>query len=90
MQTGTGAPSTAARLNQRLRAPQPDPTGGRHRSAYPQIAGRRLPDLHSGDRCRGDQALYTVIMGAYVDGVQTGRLDALVSALGSQGGNSKS
>jgi hypothetical protein len=29
-------------------------------------------------------------MGAYVDGVQTGRLDALVSALGSQGGNSKS
>ncbi len=37
-----------------------------------------------------DQALYAVIMEAYINGVSTRKVDALVSALGSQSGISKS
>jgi hypothetical protein len=37
-----------------------------------------------------DQALYAVIMEAYIGGVSTRKVDALVSALGSQSGISKS
>jgi len=41
-------------------------------------------------RRRVDQALYTVIMVAYIGGVSTRKVDALVGALGSQSGISKS
>ena len=37
-----------------------------------------------------DQALYAVLMEAYVAGVSTRKVDALVAALGSQSGISKS
>ena len=41
-------------------------------------------------RRRVDQALYAVIMEAYISGVSTRKVDALVAALGSQSGISKS
>jgi putative transposase len=41
-------------------------------------------------RRRVDQALYAVIMEAYISGVSTRKVDALVGALGSQSGISKS
>ena len=41
-------------------------------------------------RRRVDQALYAVVMEAYVAGVSTRKVDALVAALGSQSGISKS
>ena len=58
----------------------------------------RIPKLRSGSflpsilepRPRVDQALYAVVMEAYVAGVSTRKVDALVSALGSQSGISKS
>lgn len=57
-----------------------------------------IPRLRSGSflpsilepRRRVDQALYAVIMEAYIGGVSTRKVDALVSALGSQSGISKS
>ena len=58
----------------------------------------RIPKLRSGNflpsilepRRRVDQALYAVVMEAYVSGVSTRKVDALVAALGSQSGISKS
>jgi putative transposase len=58
----------------------------------------RIPKLRSGSflpsilepRRRVDQALYAVVMEAYVAGVSTRKVDALVAALGSQSGISKS
>ena len=58
----------------------------------------RIPKLRSGSflpsilepRRRVDQALYAVVMEAYVSGVSTRKVDALVAALGSQSGISKS
>ena len=41
-------------------------------------------------RRRVDQALYAVIMEAYIGGVSTRKVDALIAALGSQSGISKS
>jgi putative transposase len=57
-----------------------------------------IPKLRTGSflpsilehRHRVDQALYAVIMEAYIHGVSTRKVDALVSALGSQSGISKS
>jgi transposase-like protein len=57
-----------------------------------------IPKLRSGGflptilepRRRVDQALYAVIMEAYIGGVSTRKVDALVAALGSQSGISKS
>jgi putative transposase len=58
----------------------------------------QIPKLRSGSflpsilepRRRVDQALYAVIMEAYIGGVSTRKVDALVAALGSQSGISKS
>jgi len=58
----------------------------------------QIPKLRSGGflrsilepRRRVDQALYAVIMEAYIAGVSTRKVDALVAALGSQSGISKS
>ncbi|CAK6697031.1 MULTISPECIES: IS256 family transposase [unclassified Synechococcus] len=52
-------------------------------------AGSFLPSILE-PRRRVDQALYAVIMEAYIGGVSTRKLDALVGALGSQSGISKS
>ncbi len=52
-------------------------------------AGSFLPSILE-PRRRGDQALYAVIMEAYIGGVSTRKVDALVAALGSQSGISKS
>ncbi|MFM7087193.1 MAG: IS256 family transposase [Cyanobium sp.] len=52
-------------------------------------AGSFLPSILE-PRRRVDQALYAVIMEAYIGGVSTRKVDALVSALGSQSGISKS
>jgi putative transposase len=57
----------------------------------------QIPKLRSGSflpsilepRRRVDQALYAVIMEAYIGGVSTRKVDALVGALGSQSGISK-
>ncbi len=51
--------------------------------------GSFLPSILE-PRRRGDQALYAVIMEAYIGGVSTRKVDALVAALGSQSGISKS
>nr|WP_255111797.1 transposase [Synechococcus sp. RedBA-s] len=58
----------------------------------------RIPKLRSGSylpsilepRRRVDQALYGVVMEAYVGGISTRKVDALVAALGVQSGISKS
>ena len=58
----------------------------------------RIPKLRTGSylpsvldpRRRVDKALYAVIMEAYINGVSTRKVDALVEALGSQSGISKS
>ncbi len=58
----------------------------------------RIPKLYSGSFLpsilepyrREDQALYAVVMEAYVSGVSTRKVDALVAALVSQSGISKS
>jgi hypothetical protein len=56
----------------------------------PQLrAGSFLPSILE-PRRRVDQALYAVIMEAYIIGVSTRKVDALVGALGSQSGISKS
>jgi putative transposase len=52
-------------------------------------AGSFLPSILE-PRRRVDQALLAVIMEAYIGGVSTRKVDALVSALGSQSGISKS
>jgi transposase-like protein len=52
-------------------------------------AGSFLPSILE-PRRRVDQVLYAVIMKAYISGVSTRKVDALVSALGSQSGISKS
>jgi len=52
-------------------------------------AGSFLPSILE-PRRRVDQALYAVILEAYISGVSTRKVDALVSALGSQSGISKS
>jgi len=52
-------------------------------------AGSFIPSILE-PRRRVDQALYAVIMEAYIGGVSTRKVDALVSALGSQSGISKS
>jgi putative transposase len=52
-------------------------------------AGSFLPSILE-PRRRVDQALYAVIMEAYIGGVSTRKVDALVAALGSQSGISKS
>jgi hypothetical protein len=52
-------------------------------------AGSFLPSILE-PRRRVDQALHAVIMEAYIGGVSTRKVDALVSALGSQSGISKS
>ena len=58
----------------------------------------QIPKLRTGSylpsvldpRRRVDKALYSVIMEAYINGVSTRKVDALVEALGSQSGISKS
>lgn len=52
-------------------------------------AGSFLPTILE-PRRRVDQALYAVIMEAYIGGVSTRKVDSLVAALGSQSGISKS
>ena len=52
-------------------------------------AGSFLPSILE-PRRRVDQALYAVIMEGYIGGVSTRKVDALVAALGSQSGISKS
>lgn len=52
-------------------------------------AGSLLPSILE-PRRRVDQTLYAVIMEAYINGVSTRNVDALVDALGSQSGISKS
>lgn len=52
-------------------------------------AGSFLPTILE-PRRRVDQALYAVIMEAYISGVSTRKVDSLVAALGSQSGISKS
>jgi putative transposase len=74
--------------------------GHRRRSLTPQVADLELliPKLRSGSflpstlepRRRVDQALYAVIMEAYIGGGSTRKVDALGAALGSQSGISKS
>jgi len=74
--------------------------GYRSRSLTTQVGDIDLliPKLRAGSffpsilepRRRVDQALYAVIMEAYISGVSTRKVDALVSALGSQSGISKS
>ena len=74
--------------------------GYRHRSLTTQVGDIDLliPKLRAGSflpsilepRRRVDQALYAVIMEAYINGVSTRKVDALVAALGSQSGISKS
>ncbi len=74
--------------------------GYRPRTLTTQVGDLELqiPKLRSGSflpmilepRRRVDQALYAVIMEAYIAGVSTRKVDALVAALGSQSGISKS
>ncbi|MEA5423923.1 transposase [Synechococcus sp. CCY9202] len=74
--------------------------GYRSRSLTTQVGDIELqiPKLRAGSflpsilepRRRVDQALYAVIMEAYIGGVSTRKVDALVGALGSQSGISKS
>ena len=74
--------------------------GYRPRSLTTQVGdiGLLIPKLRAGSflpsilepRRRVDQALYAVIMEAYIGGVSTRKVDALVAALGSQSGISKS
>jgi transposase-like protein len=74
--------------------------GYRSRSLTTQVGDIELqiPKLRAGSflpsilepRRRVDQALYGVIMEAYIGGVSTRKVDALVTALGSQSGISKS
>jgi transposase-like protein len=74
--------------------------GYRSRSLTTQVGDLELlvPKLRAGSflpsilepRRRVDQALYAVIMEAYIGGVSTRKVDALVAALGSQSGISKS
>jgi transposase-like protein len=74
--------------------------GYRSRSLTTQVGDIDLliPKLRAGSflpsflepRRRVDQALYAVIMEAYINGISTRKVDALVSALGSQSGISKS
>jgi putative transposase len=74
--------------------------GYRSRSLTTQVGDIDLliPKLRAGSffpsilepRRRVDQALYAVILEAYISGVSTRKVDALVSALGSQSGISKS
>jgi transposase-like protein len=52
-------------------------------------AGSFLPSILE-PRRRVDQARYAVITEAYINGVSTRKVDALVAALGSQSGISKS
>ena len=52
-------------------------------------AGGFLPSILE-PRRRVDQALYAVVMEAYIGGVSTRKVDALVAALGVQSGISKS
>jgi transposase-like protein len=52
-------------------------------------AGSFIPSILE-PRRRIDQALYAVIIEAYIGGVSTRKVDALVAALGSQSGISKS
>jgi len=52
-------------------------------------AGSFIPSILE-PRRRIDQALYAVIMEAYINSVSTRKVDALVAALGSQSGVSKS
>ena len=74
--------------------------GYRSRSLTTQVGDIELqiPKLRAGSflpsilepRRRVDQALYAVIMEAYIGGVSTRKVDSLVAALGSQSGISKS
>ena len=74
--------------------------GYRSRTLTTQVGdlALQIPKLRSGSflpsilepRRRVDQALYAVIMEAYIGGVSTRKVDALVAALGSQSGISKS
>jgi putative transposase len=72
----------------------------RSRTLTTQVAdlALQIPKLRAGSfipsilepRRRIDQALYAVIMEAYINGVSTRKVDALVAALGSQSGIFKS
>ena len=74
--------------------------GYRSRTLTTQVGdlALQIPKLRAGSfipsilepRRRIDQALYAVIMEAYIGGVSTRKVDALVAALGSQSGISKS
>ena len=74
--------------------------GYRSRTLTTQVGdlALQIPKLRAGSfipsilepRRRIDQALYAVIMEAYINGVSTRKVDALVAALGSQSGISKS
>ena len=65
--------------------------GRRHRAADPEAAeGLVLPVSILEPRRRIDQALYAVVMEAYVHGVSTRSVDDLVVALGADSGISKS
>mgnify|MGYP003340925930 FL=1 len=77
-----------------------DRNGHRPRTLTTQVGdlALQIPKLRAGSfipsilepRRRVDQALYAVIMEAYIGGVSTRKVDALVGALGSQSGISKS
>ena len=77
-----------------------DRNGYRPRTLTTQVGdlALQIPKLRAGSflpsilepRRRVDQALYAVIMEAYIGGVSTRKVDALVAALGSQSGISKS
>ena len=63
---------------------------GRHRAADPQLRkGSFFPSILE-PRRRIDQALYAVVIEAYVNGVSTRSVDDLVAALGVESGISKS
>ena len=75
---------------QRVTATAVGDAGRRCRAADPQAAqGRFFPSILE-PRRRIDQALYAVVMEAYVAGVSTRSVDDLVAALGIDSGISKS
>ena len=71
---------------------------GRHIETMSDCRNQRIPKLRKGSffpvilepRRRIDQALYAVVMEAYVNGVSTRAVDDLVTALGIDSGISKS
>ncbi len=76
---------------------RPGGTGRRTRSRRTPFRTCRIPKLRTGsffpsllERRRIDQALFAVVMEAYLHGVSTRKVDDLVKALGADTGISKS